>query len=226
MSNFAIILGDTGCGKSTSIKGLDPKETAIVNVLGKRLPFKGSAGLYNKEQKNLFKVSEYTELLSLLDNIDKKAPHIKNIVIDDAIYIMRTEFFDRSKERGYDKYNELADHFRQIIAKCGSLRDEINTFMLLHIEPVESDGSLIGYKSASVGKLLDKMYNPLESVSVTLFAQPKYDDKGIPTFGFYTHKKKLNGIELPCKTPDGMFEEDFIPNDLGLVVKAMNEYYG
>lgn len=225
MSNFAIILGDTGCGKSTSIKTLNPKETVIINVLGKRLPFKGSASMYNMEQKNLFKISEYTNLLNLLDTINEKALHIKNVIIDDAIYIMRSEFFDRSRERGFDKYNELADHFRKIIAKCSSLRDNINIFMLLHLEPVESDGSLIGYKAASVGKLLDKMYNPLESVSVTLFAQPKYSDKGIPTYGFYTHKMKVDGVELPCKTPEGMFEEDFIPNDLGFVVNKMNEYY-
>ena len=225
MSNFAIILGDTGCGKSTSIKTLSPEETVVINVLGKRLPFKGSAAAYNDEKHNIFKVSDYLGVLQKLDQINQGSK-IKNVVIDDAIYIMRTEFFDRCKEKGYDKYNELADHFRKIIAKCSSLREDLTIFMLLHIEPVESDGSLIGFKSASVGKLLDKQYNPLESVAVTLFAQPKYDEKGIPTFGFYTHKMRLNGIELPCKTPDGMFEEDFIPNDLGLVVKAMNEYYG
>ena len=218
-------MGDTGCGKSTSIKGLNPKETVIINVLGKRLPFKGSAAMYNEEQKNLFKISSYSDVLSLLDAINGNAP-VKNVIIDDAIYIMRTEFFDRSKEKGYDKYNELADHFRKIIAKCGSLRDDLNIFMLLHIEPIESDGSLIGFKSASVGKLLDKQYNPLESVAVTLFAQPRYDDRGVPEFGFYTHRKKLNGVELPCKTPEGMFEDDFIPNDLDIVIKAMNEYYG
>lgn len=54
MSNFAIILGDTGCGKSTSIKSLNPNETVIINVLGKRLPFKGSNSMYNAENKNLF----------------------------------------------------------------------------------------------------------------------------------------------------------------------------
>lgn len=226
MSNFAIILGDTGCGKSTSIKSLNPNETVIINVLGKRLPFKGSNSMYNAENKNLFVMSDYNSVLSMLDTINKNASHVKNVVLDDAVYIMRLEFFDRSKEKSYDKYNELADHFRKIIAKCSSLRNDLNVFMLLHIENVESDGSLVGYKSASVGKLLDKMYNPLESVSVTLFAQPKYDEKGIPTYGFYTHKMKVGGVELPCKTPEGMFEEDFISNDLQYVVDKMNEYYG
>lgn len=139
---------------------------------------------------------------------------------------MRTEFFNRSKEVGFNKYNELADHFRKIIATCSSLRNDLNIFMLMHTESIEADGSVIGYKCSSVGKLLDKMYRPEENVAITLFAQPKFDDKGIPTFGFYTHKMKINGIELPSKTPDGMFEEDFIPNDLGLVVKKMQEYYG
>lgn len=225
MSNFVVILGDSGCGKSTSIKGLNPKETVIFNVLGKRLPFKGSNSVYSKENNNLFAISDYSTLLSYLDSLNSKANNVHNVVIDDAIYIMRTEFFNRSREKGFDKYNELADHFRQIIAKCSSLRDDINVFMLLHVETIESEGSVVGYKSSSVGKLLDKMYNPLESVAITLFAQPTYDDKGMPQFGFYTHRKKINGIEIPAKSPEGMFDEDFISNDLGLVVKKMNEYY-
>ena len=72
----------------------------------------------------------------------------------------------------------------------------------------------------------NKIDNPLESVTVTLFAQPKFDDNGNPIFGFWTKKKKIGDVELPCKAPDGMFEEEFIPNDLNLVIKAMNEYYG
>lgn len=97
--------------------------------------------------------------------------------------------------------------------------------MLLHSEPVESDGVIVGYKVSTVGKLLDKMYNPLESVTVTLFAKPKYGEDGKPVYGFYTNPVKENGIEIPCKVPDGMFEEDFIPNDLQYVVDKMNEYY-
>lgn len=86
MSNFAIILGDTGSGKSTSIKSLDPKETVIINVLGKRLPFKGSNSSYSKENKNLFTTSDYNFVLALLDNISNNALHVKNVVLDDKLF--------------------------------------------------------------------------------------------------------------------------------------------
>lgn len=226
MSNLVIILGSSGTGKSTSIKTLNPKETVILNVLGKDLPFKGSRVNYTKEKLNHIQSANWEQIQSMMQSISKNKPEIHNIVIDDAIYIMRTEFFDRSRERGFDKYNELADHFRKIIASGNALRDDITVFMMLHTEPLEADGSIIGYKASTVGKLLDKMYNPIESVSITLFSQPKYDDKGKPTFGFWTHPMKVNGIEIPAKSPDEMFAEDFIPNDLQYIVNKMKEYYG
>lgn len=226
MSNLVIVLGSSGSGKSTSIKTLNPQETVVLNVLGKDLPFKGSRTNYTREKKNLVQSSNWDSIISMMQSISKNLPNVKNIVIDDAIYIMRTEFFDRSKETGYNKYNELADHFRKIISDGNSLRSDITVFMMLHTETVEADGSVIGYKASTVGKLLDKMYNPLESVSITLFAQPKYDDKGKPEFGFWTHPMKVNGIEIPAKSPAEMFEEDFIPNSLQLVLDKMKEYYG
>lgn len=226
MSNLVIVLGSSGTGKSTSIKTLNPQETVILNVLGKDLPFKGSRANYTREKKNLIQSAKWDSISSMMQSISKNMPNIHNIVIDDAIYIMRTEFFDRSKETGFNKYNELADHFRRIIADGNSLRSDITVFMMLHTETVEADGSVIGYKASTVGKLLDKMYNPLESVSITLFAQPKYDDKGKPEFGFWTHPMKVNGIEIPAKSPAEMFEDDFIPNSLQLVLDKMHEYYG
>ena len=226
MSNLVIVLGSSGTGKSTSIKTLNPEETVIINVLGKDLPFKGSRANYTREKKNLVQSAKWDSISSMMQSISKNMPNIHNIVIDDAIYIMRTEFFDRSKETGFNKYNELADHFRRIIAEGNNLRSDITVFMMLHTESVEADGSVIGYKASTVGKLLDKMYNPLESVSITLFSQPKYDDKGKPEFGFWTHPMKVNGIEIPAKSPAEMFEEDFIPNSLQLVLDKMHEYYG
>ena len=65
----------------------------------------------------------------------------------------------------------------------------------------------------------------MEVVPVVLFATTKFDDKGMPTYGFITHRMQLNGVAIPAKSPHGMFKDDFIPNDLGLVKKAFVEYY-
>lgn len=228
MSNLVIVLGPTGSGKSTSIKNLNPKETLVLalKAIDKALPFKGSRKLYNAENKNYFTLNGYDGIIKYMQSASTNMPNVKNIVIEDATYVMRTEFFDRASEKSYDKFTEIADHFRKIIAAGTSLRKDINVFLFLHSEPVTQSGDLAGYKAATVGKLLDDKYNPLESVTVTLFAQPKYDENGKPEYGFYTHRMKVDGVELPAKSPDGMFEEDFIPNDLAVVAKAMDEYYG
>ena len=221
-----MILGKSGTGKSTSIKGLDSKETVVINVLGKRLPFKGSNSLYNKENKNLFQRESYTDIISLIQNISDKATNVKNIILDDFIYVMRKEYFSRARETGYNKYTELAQHFQQIISTCEKLREDLNVFMILHSEDIQSDKTTTGYKVSTVGNLVDNCYNPLEVVPMVLYSSVKYDDKGNTQYGFYTHRCKEGVVEIPAKTPDEMFDEDFIPNDLGYVVKKMNEYYG
>ena len=224
MANVVMLLGKSGTGKSTSIKTLDPNETIIVNVLGKRLPFKGSNSLYSKEKKNMFRLDDYTHVVKLLEQVNN-IPAIKNVVIDDSIYIMRKEYFTRAKETGYGKYTELAQHFQQIVSLCEKMREDINVFLILHSEDITSDNTTTGYKVSTIGKLLDTQYNPIEVVPMVLYSSVRYDDKGNATYGFYTHRTKEGSVEIPAKTPDGMFEEDFIPNDLGVVVKAMNSYY-
>ena len=226
MANIIMLLGKSGTGKSTSIKGLDSKETVVINVLGKRLPFKGSNALYNKENKNLFQRESYTDIISLVQNISDKATNVKNIILDDFIYVMRKEYFSRARETGYNKYTELAQHFQQIISTCEKLREDLNVFMILHSEDIQSDKTTTGYKVSTVGNLVDNCYNPLEVVPMVLYSSVKYDDKGNTQYGFYTHRCKEGVVEIPAKTPDEMFDEDFIPNDLGYVVKKMNEYYG
>lgn len=220
-----MLLGKSGTGKSTSIKTLDPKETIVINTLKKRLPFKGSASMYSVENKNLFQKEDYLEVISLLRNISEKGTSIKNIILDDMIYIMRKEYFKRAKETGYGKYTELAQHFQQIISACEGLRDDLNVFFILHSEDVQSDKTTVGYKVSTIGQLVDNQYNPVEVVPMVLYSAIKYDDKGNPQYGFYTHRCMEGTVEIPAKSPDGMFEQDFIPNDLGMVVKSMNEYY-
>jgi hypothetical protein len=226
MANVCLILGKSGTGKSTAIKSLDPKETVVFNILRKRLPFKGSKSIYNEENKNLFNLDEHTQIVTFLQAVDKKATHVKNVVIDDATYIMRKEYFKTAKVTGYGKYTDMAAHFQSIISTAEAMRDDINVFIIMHCEEVTSDSTIVGYKPSTVGKLIDTSYNPVEVVPIVLFSMVKFNDKGEASYGFATHKFMDGNIEIPAKSPEDMFEEDFIPNDLGLVVKAMNEYYG
>ena len=221
-----MLLGKSGTGKSTSIKGLDPKETVVLNVLGKRLPFKGSSSLYNTENKNLFRIEDHLEVTSMIQGINNNAPHVKNVIIDDAAFIMRKEFFKRAKESGYNRFTEIAQHFQQIISTCEKTREDLNVFLIMHSEDVVSDGTITEYKVSTIGKLLDSQYNCIEVVPMVLYSDVEYDDEGTATYGFYTHRFMKGSTIIPAKTPESMFSSDFIPNDLGLVVKAMQEYYG
>lgn len=225
MANICLILGKSGTGKSSSIRGLNPKETVIFNVLKKRLPFKGSKSIYNEENKNLFNVDDYSTIINYMQGVDKSATHIRNIIIDDGTYIMRKEYFKTAKVSSYSKFVDMAAHFQSIISTAENMRDNLNIFIIMHCEEIMSDNTIVGYKPATIGKLIDNSYNPAEVVPMTLFSSVKYDDKGTASYGFYTHRCMEGGIEIPAKSPADMFEEDFIPNDLGIVTKAMDEYY-
>ena len=224
MANICIVLGASGTGKSTSIKTLNPKDTFVINVLRKRLPFKGSKNIYSKENKNYFEPRDYKELFFYLNNINEKGTNIKNIIIDDAIYLMRKEYFDKCQVLGYNKYTELAVNFQSLIERCEGMRNDLNIFFFLHQEIIYDGQNIIGYKVSTVGKMLDNQYNPIEVVPMVLFAMPQID-KDVVKYGFYTHLKSVNGVTICAKSPDGMFEDDFIPNDLKYVVDKMNEYY-
>lgn len=100
MSQLIGIVGAPGTGKSSSVRNLNPTETFIINVLGKPLPFRGSNSLYNTESKNRADTSEWAHVTDILRGISEHRPDIKNIIIDDAGFIMLTEFFKRASENG------------------------------------------------------------------------------------------------------------------------------
>ena len=129
------------------------------------------------------------------------------------------------KERGYDKFIDIALHTQQVIETCEHLRSDMTVFFMYHSEELTDNGSVIGYKVATVGKMVDQTYNPLEVVPLVLFSSSEFDDKGVINYGFYTQRTLKGNIIIPAKSPNGMFKDNFIPNDLGLVITKMTEYY-
>jgi len=215
------IVGSTGTGKSTAIKHLDPKETYIINVAKKELPFKGSEKLYNTENKNYKEVDDANEISRLLSVISEKAPHIKNIVIEDSNYIMGFNIVSKATEVGFTKFSIMAKDMVELFRQARRLRDEITVFYITHPETVEDAGEIIGYKIKTAGKLIDNQVLLEGLLTVCLYTLVEESKDGTATYNFITNRYK----KMPAKSPDGMFEDLKIPNDLQFVVNKVNEYY-
>jgi hypothetical protein len=215
------IVGATGTGKSTSIKHLDPKETYIINVAKKELPFKGSEKLYNTENKNYKEVDDAIEITKLLKTISEKAPHIKNIIIEDSNYIMGFNIVSKATEVGYTKFSLMAKDMVDLFREARRLRDDIKVFYLTHPETIEDGGDIIGYKIKTAGKLIDNQVLLEGLLTVCLYTHVEESKDGVVTYSYLTNRFK----KYPAKSPDGMFSEIKIPNDLSYIAKKLDEYY-
>ncbi len=215
------IVGATGTGKSTSIKHLDPKDTYIINVAKKELPFKGSEKLYNTENKNYKEVDDANEISRLLRTISDKAPHIKNIIIEDSNYIMGFNIVSKATEVGYTKFSLMAKDMVELFREARKLRDDIKVFYLTHPETIEDGGDIVGYKIKTAGKLIDNQVLLEGLLTVCLYTFVEEGKDGSVSYNFITNRFK----KMPAKSPDGMFDEVKIPNDLNYVCKKLDEYY-
>ena len=116
------IVGESGTGKSTSLRNLNPEETFIISTTGKPLPFRGWKKKYapikisaDGISGNYFTSSKWDQIMKILQIVDKKMPHIKQVIVDDFQYVLSYEFVDRATEVGYTKFTELAQHAMEIL---------------------------------------------------------------------------------------------------------------
>ena len=220
MSKLIAIVGDTGCGKSHSIQFLDPKETYIINVAGKELPFKGSSSIYNRENKNYKDVSDATEIHRLLQTLSDSAPHIKNVVIEDGNYTMGFNLVNKATEIGYTKFSVMAQQMVNLIQGAKKLRDDLNIIYFSHQEEVEDSGEITTYKMKTAGKMIDNQIKLEGLFTVVIYAIT--ETKGEKTdFFFITNRYK----KYPAKSPFGMFTELKMNNNLQDVIVQLNDYY-
>jgi hypothetical protein len=215
------IVGQTGTGKSTAIKHLNPKETYIINVAKKELPFKGSEKLYNAENKNYKEIDDANEITRLLKTISEKAPHIKNIIIEDSNYIMGFAIVSKATEVGYMKFSVMARDMVELFREARKLRDDLKVFYFSHPEVIEDGGEIVGYKIKTAGKLIDNQIILEGLMTVCLYTYVEDSKDGSATYNLLTNRYK----KYPAKSPDGMFEDIKIPNNLQLVADTIDAYY-
>lgn len=216
MSASILIIGESGTGKSTSIRTLNHKETAIINVLDKPLPFKGYRSMYGRSEDgkhNYLATDNSAKICQSMELISNNRPDIKNIVIDDFQYIMANEFMRKSEEKGYNKFTEIARNAWNVLKKASELRSDIVCFILSH----SSCDDLGKVKAKTIGKLLD------EKISIegmfTLVLHSVIRD------GSYKFLTNTEG-GLLAKSPMEMFDKILIDNDLNFVRTTHEEYMG
>jgi len=234
MANSIAIVGDSGSGKSTSmaqmpelgIIGLNPNETFIINVKDKPLPFKGWKAKYKPVPKsgppsegNYLAATDPDLLVKVIKYIGANRPDIKNVVLDDGQYVMAEEFMENALKTGFDKFNKLAKHMFDIINAGISLPSDKNFILLTHSD--ESEGAL---KMKTIGKLLDEKIVLAGLFTYVLYTVVKNTPAGVE-YRFATNRTQNDAfVQVPAKTPIGVFEDILIPNDLGFVLQKIAEY--
>ncbi len=205
-------IGRSGSGKTYSIKNFKADEVGVISVEKGRLPFKTDIKTV-RIPKDFSTANTSAQLnaakYAWIELIISKSK-AKSIIIDDSQYLLVNELFDRSKEKGYDKFTDIAVNFRNLVHYVNDMPDDDKIVYFLHHSEADTDGR---EKAKTIGRMLDEKLTLEGCFDIVIYCQ---DHK------FYTQGDGMS----TAKTPEGMFDESEIPNDLKAVDTAIREYYG
>ena len=203
MGIAVLVLGESGSGKSASMRNFKKEDVGILNVASKPLPFRNTNGLVtvNKATYSMIKGAV-------------TSPNRLSYVIDDAQYLMAFESFDKANIAGYTKFTEMAKNYEEMLRTIQEdTSPDTIVYVMQHIDTDES-GKV---KAKTLGKMLDQQLTIEGLFSIVLLA--KADER---RHYFVTQSDGTN----PCKSPMGMFDDVEIDNDLKMVDDTIREYYG
>ena len=215
MANVVGIFGDSGSGKTTSFRNIDPKTTIYVDCDKKGLSWKGWKKDFNAENKNYIVTDSPQQALEILMAVSKlnDYKHIKAIVFDTINGLMVADEMRRSNEKGYDKWQDLAVCIYNLIDYALVARPDLTVFFIAHAQTDMDDSGFQFTHIKTSGRKLDKIV--LESKFSTVLLAKCVD-------GNYKFETQSN--RSTAKSPLGMFEDKEIPNDINIVLKAIEEF--
>ena len=216
MATVIGIMGDSGSGKTTSLRNLDPSSTYIIDTDGKGLSWRGWKRDYNEENKNYCRTDDQNRVMAYLASINSGAPHIKVVVVDTLNGIMVADEGRRRAEKGFDKWSDLAWAVWDIVNYALTMRDDITVILTAHAQTDRDDSGFVHSRIKTSGRKLDKLQIETK-LQTLLFAKRNADGEYV----FEVHSNNST-----AKTPLGLYDDETIPNDAARVVDDLSAYYG
>ena len=215
MSKLIAVMGESGSGKTTSMRNLDPKTTMYIDCDKKGLSWKGWREQYNKESKNYIVSDDPDYVLKMVQMVSNSPDfqHIKVVIIDTINGLMVADEMRRIKEKGYDKWQDLAISVYNLVDKALTFRDDLTIIFTAHTQTDREDSGYMFTHIKTSGRKLDKIV--LESKFPVVLLAKVMD-------GAYKFETKADSST--AKVPMGAIEDQYIDNDITKVIEALKDY--
>lgn len=215
MAKVIGVMGESGSGKTSAMRNLDPATTFYMDCDKKGLNWKGWRKQYSTDKKNYWLTDNPSIVMQLLRKINESenCKHIKTVVIDTINGVMVAEEMRNAKIQGYGKWTDLAQYVWEIFDYCLTMRDDVTVIIIAHSITDSDDNGVLFTHIRTNGRKLEKIV--LESKLTTVLLAECNDGKYI---------LRTRSDRSSVKTPMGAFEDDEIENDITIVLKALEEY--
>ena len=210
MSIATMILGQSGTGKSTSLRNLDPAKTLLIQCISKPLPFRPTGWKTRRNASDTGNVIQTSNPV-LIEKLMRQSPH-EVVVIDDYQAVMVNELMSRSTEKGYEKFTDIGKNAFNIFNAAGQLAPHRRVYLLAHTQ-TDDFGNV---RMKTVGKMVDQTLVPEGYFTIVLRTEVINSN--------YLFRTQTNGQDC-CKSPIGMFSDVAVPNDLAEVDAAIVHYF-
>lgn len=215
MGTATLILGESGSGKSASLRNMSAEKCILIQPISKPLPFKSSDWkVWDKKTKqgSIYKSDDWQTIIAVIVRAYSYGKRI--VIVDDFQYVMSNEFMHRANEKSFDKFTEIGAHAWNIINKSiGETPSDLRIYFLSHTEETQ----LGKIKMKTIGKMLDEKITVEGMFTIVL--------RTLTRDGNFLFTTKNNGSDT-VKSPMGMFDAGEIENDLEMVDSTICEYYG